>query len=183
MNRLIQGDVGSGKTMVALLAALLAIDNGYQTCLMAPTEILAMQHYAGISELLKKVNIEVVLLTGSTPKGEKRKILERLAAGEIPLTIGTHALIEPTVQFANLGLVIIDEQHRFGVMQRAALWKKAILPPHILVMTATPIPRTLAMTGSERAALGARARAAVLSGYTTAAMQAATISVYRELLR
>lgn len=146
MNRLIQGDVGSGKTMVALLAALLAIDNGYQTCLMAPTEILAMQHYAGISELLKKVNIEVVLLTGSTPKGEKRKILERLAAGEIPLIIGTHALIEPTVQFANLGLVIIDEQHRFGVMQRAALWKKAILPPHILVMTATPIPRTLAMT-------------------------------------
>lgn len=146
MNRLIQGDVGSGKTIVALLSALLAIDNGYQTCLMAPTEILAQQHFQGISELLSKLNIEVVLLTGSTPKSERRIIHERLLSGEIPLLIGTHALIEPTVQFKNLGLVVIDEQHRFGVAQRAALWKKATLPPHVLVMTATPIPRTLAMT-------------------------------------
>lgn len=146
MNRLIQGDVGSGKTIVALISALLAIDNGYQACLMAPTEILAQQHYNGISELLAPLGLEVVLLTGSTPKGERRKIHEKLLNGEISLLIGTHALIEPVVQFKNLGLVIIDEQHRFGVAQRAALWKKATLPPHILVMTATPIPRTLAMT-------------------------------------
>lgn len=146
MNRLIQGDVGSGKTMVALLAALLAMDNGYQCCLMAPTEILAQQHHKGISDLLRPLHLEVALITGSTPKGEKRKQLERLAAGEIRFVIGTHALIEPTVQFAQLGLCIIDEQHRFGVMQRAALWKKAEVPPHVLVMTATPIPRTLAMT-------------------------------------
>lgn len=146
MNRLIQGDVGSGKTIVAVLSALLAIDNGYQTCLMAPTEILAQQHFQGIRELLAKINIEVVLLTGSTPKGERKRIHERLLNGEIHLLIGTHALIEPVVAFKNLGLVIIDEQHRFGVAQRAALWKKALLPPHVLVMTATPIPRTLAMT-------------------------------------
>lgn len=146
MNRLIQGDVGSGKTIVALLSALLSIDNGYQVCLMAPTEILAQQHFQNICEMLQSMSIEVALLTGSTPKSERKIILERLAQGEIPLLIGTHALIEPTVQFGNLGLVIIDEQHRFGVAQRAALWKKALLPPHILVMTATPIPRTLAMT-------------------------------------
>ncbi|MFZ4784234.1 MAG: ATP-dependent DNA helicase RecG [Flavobacteriales bacterium] len=146
MNRLIQGDVGSGKTIVALLSALLAIDNGYQVCLMAPTEILAQQHYHGISELLAPMGLNVVLLTGSTPKSQRKKIHEQLIEGQIPLIIGTHALIEPVVQFKNLGLVIIDEQHRFGVAQRASLWKKAALPPHVLVMTATPIPRTLAMT-------------------------------------
>ncbi len=146
MNRLIQGDVGSGKTIVALLCALLAIDNGYQVCLMAPTEILAQQHLATISSLLEPLEIEVALLTGSTPRSERRIIHERLLTGELNLLIGTHALIEPIVQFANLGLCIIDEQHRFGVAQRASLWKKATLPPHVLVMTATPIPRTLAMT-------------------------------------
>ncbi len=146
MNRLIQGDVGSGKTIVALLSALLAMDNGYQVCLMAPTEILAQQHFQGISELLSPMGIDVVLLTGSTPKSVRKKIHERLINGDLKFIIGTHALIEPIVQFQNLGLVIIDEQHRFGVVQRAALWKKAELPPHILVMTATPIPRTLAMT-------------------------------------
>jgi ATP-dependent DNA helicase RecG len=146
MNRLIQGDVGSGKTIVALLSALLAMDNGYQVCLMAPTEILAQQHFQGISELLSPMGLDVVLLTGSTPKSIRKKIHERLINGDLKFIIGTHALIEPIVQFQNLGLVIIDEQHRFGVMQRAALWKKAELPPHVLVMTATPIPRTLAMT-------------------------------------
>lgn len=146
MNRLIQGDVGSGKTIVALLSALLAIDNGYQTCLMAPTEILAQQHFQGISELLAPMNLRIAFLSGSTSKGERKKIHSALLEGEIDLLIGTHALIEPTVQFKNLGLAIIDEQHRFGVAQRAALWKKAQLPPHVLVMTATPIPRTLAMT-------------------------------------
>jgi ATP-dependent DNA helicase RecG len=146
MNRLIQGDVGSGKTIVALLSALLAMDNGYQVCLMAPTEILAQQHFQGISELLSPMGLDVVLLTGSTPKSVRKKIHERLINGDLKFIIGTHALIEPVVQFQNLGLVIIDEQHRFGVVQRAALWKKAELPPHVLVMTATPIPRTLAMT-------------------------------------
>ena len=146
MNRLIQGDVGSGKTIVALLAALLAIDNGYQACLMVPTEILALQHFASIGELLKPTGVEVALLTGSTPKSERKKIFARLESGELSFIIGTHALIEPTVQFINLGLCIIDEQHRFGVAQRASLWKKAALPPHVIVMTATPIPRTLAMT-------------------------------------
>jgi ATP-dependent DNA helicase RecG len=146
MNRLIQGDVGSGKTIVALLSALLAIDNGYQVCLMVPTEILAMQHFASITELLKPTGVKVALLKGSTPKSERKKIHAELESGELSFIIGTHALIEPTVKFINLGLCIIDEQHRFGVAQRASLWKKAALPPHVIVMTATPIPRTLAMT-------------------------------------
>lgn len=152
MSRLVQGDVGSGKTIVALLAALLAMDNGFQVCLMAPTEILAQQHYKGLMELLEPMLYRfhephsVALLTGSTSKARKNEIVQGLIGGTIKLVIGTHALIEPYVQFKNLGLVIIDEQHRFGVMQRAALWKKATLPPHVLVMTATPIPRTLAMT-------------------------------------
>ena len=150
MNRLLQGDVGSGKTMVALLTALLAIDNGYQVCIMAPTEILANQHYEGITPLLSHLNSQfspkVALLTGSTTPKQRQPIHEGLLNGEINLLIGTHALIEDTVQFANLGLCIIDEQHRFGVAQRAKLWNKNIRPPHILVMTATPIPRTLAMT-------------------------------------
>jgi ATP-dependent DNA helicase RecG len=146
MNRLVQGDVGSGKTIVALMAILLAIDNGYQACLMAPTEILANQHFEGISQLLEPLGIRVELLTGSVKKKSRVPLLEDLKSGELKFIIGTHALIEPVVEFANLGLVVIDEQHRFGVAQRAALWKKAALPPHILVMTATPIPRTLAMT-------------------------------------
>ena len=150
MNRLLQGDVGSGKTMVALLTALLAIDNGYQACIMAPTEILANQHYESISQLLapltSEVSPKVALLTGSTTAKQRQPIHEQLRNGEINLLIGTHALIEDSVQFANLGLCIIDEQHRFGVAQRAKLWNKNIRPPHILVMTATPIPRTLAMT-------------------------------------
>lgn len=146
MNRLVQGDVGSGKTIVALMAVLLAIDNGFQACLMAPTEILANQHYEGIAQLLEPLGIRVELLTGSVKKKDRVHILEDLRSGELKFIIGTHALIEPVVEFANLGLVVIDEQHRFGVAQRAALWKKAALPPHILVMTATPIPRTLAMT-------------------------------------
>lgn len=146
MNRLVQGDVGSGKTIVALMAILLAIDNGYQACLMAPTEILANQHYEGISQLLEPLGVRVELLTGSVKKKNRVQLLEDLKSGELKFIIGTHALIEPVVEFANLGLVVIDEQHRFGVAQRAALWKKAALPPHILVMTATPIPRTLAMT-------------------------------------
>lgn len=147
MNRLLQGDVGSGKTMVGLLCMLIALGNDYQTCLMAPTEILAQQHYEGISEYLANMDIKVALLTGSI-KGKARKIiLEDLAAGKIHILIGTHALLEPKVIFANLGLAITDEQHRFGVAQRAKLWvKNKPLPPHILVMTATPIPRTLAMT-------------------------------------
>ena len=146
MNRLLQGDVGSGKTIVALLSMLVALDNGFQACLMAPTEILAQQHFNGLSELLQQTNITVDLLTGSI-KGKKRKeILTKSEAGEIDILIGTHALIEPTVKFKNLGFVVIDEQHRFGVAQRAQLWQKNKLPPHVLVMTATPIPRTLAMT-------------------------------------
>lgn len=146
MNRLVQGDVGSGKTIVAVLSALLAMDNGYQACLMVPTEILAQQHFTSIQSLLHKINVNVALLTGSTGKAERRKIHEGLANGTFQLVVGTHALIEPVVVFQKLGLCIIDEQHRFGVMQRAALWKKAELPPHVMVMTATPIPRTLAMT-------------------------------------
>lgn len=146
MNRLLQGDVGSGKTMVALMSMLLAIDNGYQCCLMAPTEILARQHYEGISELLKDLPVAVALLTGSTKSASRKKLLARVAGGEIQILIGTHALIESAVQFNRLGLAIIDEQHRFGVEQRAKLREKADSAPHILVMTATPIPRTLAMT-------------------------------------
>ncbi|MCU7548654.1 ATP-dependent DNA helicase RecG [Chitinophagaceae bacterium LB-8] len=146
MNRLLQGDVGSGKTIVALLSMLLAIDNGFQACMMAPTEILAQQHFNSISSLLKDMPIGVHLLTGSTKNGERKYILQCLAEGSLSLIIGTHALIEEVVQFKNLGLAVIDEQHRFGVAQRASLWKKAAVPPHVLVMTATPIPRTLAMT-------------------------------------
>jgi len=146
MNRLLQGDVGSGKTMIALLSMLIAADNGYQSCMMAPTEILAQQHYAGLSELLKDMPIEVALLTGSTKTAERRRILQGLLDDTIHFVVGTHAIIEEVVQFKNLGLAVIDEQHRFGVAQRAQLWKKASIPPHVLVMTATPIPRTLAMT-------------------------------------
>jgi ATP-dependent DNA helicase RecG len=146
MNRLIQGDVGSGKTVVAVLAALLAMDNHFQACMMVPTEILAQQHFQSITELLSRMSVRVLLLTGNTPRAARREILEALQADENIFLVGTHALIEPAVQFRNLGLVIIDEQHRFGVVQRAALWQKAAIPPHILVMTATPIPRTLAMT-------------------------------------
>ncbi len=146
MNRLLQGDVGSGKTIVALLCMLLAIDNNFQACLMAPTEILAQQHFIGINDLLKDMNIEIGFLTGKIKIKDRRILHEKLATGEIKILIGTHALIEDNVLFKNLGLCIIDEQHRFGVAQRAKLWKKNILPPHILVMTATPIPRTLAMT-------------------------------------
>ncbi|GAB6010503.1 ATP-dependent DNA helicase RecG [Viscerimonas tarda] len=146
MNRLLQGDVGSGKTLVALMLMLIAIDNGVQTCLMAPTEILANQHYQTIRELLFGMNIRVELLTGSTKKSDREKLHSELLTGDIQLLVGTHALIEDTVQFANLGFVVIDEQHRFGVAQRAKLWNKSSIPPHILVMTATPIPRTLAMT-------------------------------------
>ncbi|HWB62301.1 MAG TPA: ATP-dependent DNA helicase RecG [Chitinophagales bacterium] len=146
MNRLLQGDVGSGKTVVALLTMLMAIDNGYQACMMAPTEILATQHYESLTEALKGLGVEVALLTGSI-KGKARKyILENLAEGKIDIVLGTHALIEDGVVFKNLGMVVIDEQHRFGVAQRAQLWTKNANPPHILVMTATPIPRTLAMT-------------------------------------
>jgi ATP-dependent DNA helicase RecG len=146
MNRLLQGDVGSGKTIVALLVMLLAADNGYQSCLMAPTEILARQHFAGLQKLLKDLPVNIRILTGSTKTAERREILKQLEAGEIRLLVGTHALLEDTVQFKNLGLAIVDEQHRFGVAQRAKLWNKAPIPPHVLVMTATPIPRTLAMT-------------------------------------
>ncbi|MFN8308894.1 MAG: ATP-dependent DNA helicase RecG [Chitinophagales bacterium] len=146
MNRLLQGDVGSGKTVVALLSMLMAIDNGYQAAQMAPTEILAQQHFESISQMVKGLGVEVALLTGNV-KGKTRKyILENLKEGKIDLVIGTHALIEETVQFKNIGFVVIDEQHRFGVAQRASLWTKSDVPPHILVMTATPIPRTLAMT-------------------------------------
>jgi len=146
MNRLVQGDVGSGKTIVALLAMLLAIDNGYQAALMAPTEILATQHYNGLQELCEPAGISVALLTGSTPAARRAEIHTGLKEGSLQILIGTHALIEPTVKFANLGLAVIDEQHRFGVAQRAKLWKKNEHPPHVLVMTATPIPRTLAMS-------------------------------------
>lgn len=146
MNRLLQGDVGSGKTIVALLCMLLSADNGFQSVLMAPTEILARQHFQGISSLLKDMNIGVALLTGSVKGKERKNVLKGIAEGTLHLLIGTHAVIEDTVQFQNLGLVIVDEQHRFGVAQRARLWDKNHIPPHVLVMTATPIPRTLAMT-------------------------------------
>lgn len=146
MNRLLQGDVGSGKTIVALLVMLLAADNGYQSCLMAPTEILARQHYANIAKLLKDLPVNVKILTGTTKKSERKKILEELADGSLHFIIGTHALVEDPVIFHKLGLAVVDEQHRFGVAQRAKLWAKAAIPPHVLVMTATPIPRTLAMT-------------------------------------
>jgi ATP-dependent DNA helicase RecG len=146
MNRLLQGDVGSGKTLVALMSMLIAIDNGYQACIMAPTEILASQHYQTISKLLTGMDIKIHLLTGSSKKSSRKSIAESLLDRSLNILIGTHALIEKNVQFANLGLVIIDEQHRFGVAQRARLWQKNLNPPHILVMTATPIPRTLAMT-------------------------------------
>lgn len=146
MNRLLQGDVGSGKTIVALLIMLLANDNGYQACLMAPTEILAQQHYNSIAELVKDLPVEIRLLTGSTKTAKRKEIFELLANGSLHILVGTTAMIEESVQFKNLGLAIVDEQHRFGVAQRARLWKKSDVPPHILVMTATPIPRTLAMT-------------------------------------
>ena len=146
MNRLLQGDVGSGKTIVAVLIMLLAADNNYQSCLMAPTEILAKQHYEGIAPLLAKVGVSVGLLTGSAKTAQRKKLLKELADGDLKILVGTHAVIEEVVQFQNLGMVVIDEQHRFGVAQRARLWEKATVPPHILVMTATPIPRTLAMT-------------------------------------
>ncbi|WP_124640601.1 ATP-dependent DNA helicase RecG [Amniculibacterium aquaticum] len=146
MNRLLQGDVGSGKTMVALLSMLLALDNGFQSCMMAPTEILATQHFQGIQELLENTGIKVRLLTGSTKKSERKIIHEELLSGELPILVGTHAVLEKVVEFRNLGLAIIDEQHRFGVAQRAKLWAKNKIPPHVLVMTATPIPRTLAMS-------------------------------------
>ncbi len=146
MNRLLQGDVGSGKTIVALMAMLIALDNGFQSCLMAPTEILANQHYNGLTELAKDLNINIKILTGSTKTAERKVIHEALANGSLHILIGTHALLEDKVQFKNLGLAIIDEQHRFGVEQRSKLWQKNSIPPHILVMTATPIPRTLAMS-------------------------------------
>lgn len=146
MNRLLQGDVGSGKTIVAVLIMLLANDNDFQACLMAPTEILAQQHFTTINSLLEKMDVGVRLLTGSVKAAQRRKILQELIDGTVKILIGTHAVIEDVVQFKNLGIVIIDEQHRFGVAQRAKLWQKAAIPPHVLVMTATPIPRTLAMT-------------------------------------
>lgn len=146
MNRLLQGDVGSGKTMVALLLMLIAADNGFQSCLMAPTEILAQQHFQTIQRLLEPLPLKVALLTGSVKTAARRTILKELAEGEIHIIVGTHAILEDPVQFKQLGLAIVDEQHRFGVAQRARLWAKATIPPHILVMTATPIPRTLAMT-------------------------------------
>ncbi|PAW93067.1 ATP-dependent DNA helicase RecG [Mucilaginibacter sp. MD40] len=146
MNRLLQGDVGSGKTVVALMCMLIAIDNGFQACIMAPTEILATQHYETIKNLVGDGFVEVALLTGSVPQKARRVIHEHLEDGRLQILVGTHALIEDKVQYKNLGFVVIDEQHRFGVEQRAKLWKKNIIPPHVLVMTATPIPRTLAMT-------------------------------------
>jgi len=146
MNRLLQGDVGSGKTIVALLAMLLAADNGYQSCMMAPTEILAQQHYNGLTELLKDMPVKVKILTGTTKTKARKELLKDLANGELHILVGTHAVIEDPVVFKKLGLVIVDEQHRFGVEQRAKMWKKAAIHPHVLVMTATPIPRTLAMT-------------------------------------
>lgn len=146
MNRLVQGDVGSGKTLVALMAMLIAVDNGFQACMMAPTEILAEQHLATIKDFLKGLNVRVELLTGIVNGKKRKKILEGVVTGDVHILVGTHAVIEDTVQFHNLGLAIVDEQHRFGVAQRAKLWAKNLNPPHILVMTATPIPRTLAMT-------------------------------------
>ncbi|MEJ2097822.1 MAG: ATP-dependent DNA helicase RecG, partial [Deltaproteobacteria bacterium] len=146
MNRLLQGDVGSGKTMVGLMTMLMALDNGFQSSMMAPTEILANQHYTSIKKFLGDMPVNVRLLTGSTKKSERKEIHEQLENGELHILIGTHALLEEKVKFRNLGMVIIDEQHRFGVAQRARLWRKNYVPPHVLVMTATPIPRTLAMT-------------------------------------
>lgn len=146
MNRLLQGDVGSGKTLVALMSMLIALDNGYQACIMAPTEILAEQHLTTIRDFLGTMNIRVELLTGIVKGKRRHEVLEALAAGEINILVGTHAVIEDTVRFARLGVVVVDEQHRFGVAQRAKLWNKSDNPPHVLVMTATPIPRTLAMT-------------------------------------
>ena len=146
MNRLLQGDVGSGKTIVALMSMLIALDNGFQSCLMAPTEILANQHFNGLTELAKELNINIKLLTGSTKTTARRIIHEELENGSLHILIGTHALLEDKVKFQNLGLAVIDEQHRFGVEQRSKLWKKNEIPPHVLVMTATPIPRTLAMS-------------------------------------
>jgi len=146
MNRLLQGDVGSGKTIVALMAMLIALDNGFQACLMAPTEILSVQHYNGLVEMCNKLNTSIELLTGSTKTSKRRKIHEKLENGELDILIGTHALLEDKVKFKNLGLAIVDEQHRFGVEQRSKLWHKNEYPPHVLVMTATPIPRTLAMS-------------------------------------
>ena len=146
MNRLLQGDVGSGKTIVALMCMLIAKDNGFQSCLMAPTEILANQHFNGITELAKDLNINIRILTGSTKIAQRRIIHEELENGTLDIIIGTHALLEDKVQFKNLGLAVIDEQHRFGVEQRSKLWRKSEIPPHVLVMTATPIPRTLAMS-------------------------------------
>ena len=146
MNRLLQGDVGSGKTIVAFMSMLLALDNGFQACLMAPTEILANQHFIGLTELAKDLNINIKILTGSTKIAQRRIIHEELEKGTLNILIGTHALLEDKVKFKNLGLAIIDEQHRFGVEQRSKLWKKNTIPPHVLVMTATPIPRTLAMS-------------------------------------
>jgi ATP-dependent DNA helicase RecG len=146
MNRLIQGDVGSGKTLIAVLSMLMAIDNGYQACLMAPTEILAQQHAKSLQDFLGDLPINIALLTGSTTKKRRAEIAEGLTNGSINMIVGTHALLEDTVQFQNIGLCVIDEQHRFGVAQRAKLWKKNNVMPHVLVMTATPIPRTLAMT-------------------------------------
>ena len=146
MNRLLQGDVGSGKTMVAVLCFLMAVDNGFQSCLVAPTEILAQQHYKGVSELLSPLGLRVGLLTGSVKNKERTSLLTALKEGEIHVLVGTHALLEDPVVFHHLGLAVVDEQHRFGVAQRAKLWHKNQIPPHVLVMTATPIPRTLAMS-------------------------------------
>ncbi len=146
MNRLLQGDVGSGKTLVALMTMLLAIDNGYQSAIMAPTEILASQHFESLKGLLKDLPVKIDLLTGSTKKSDRKRLHEELSSGVIHILVGTHALLEDTVEFKNIGLVVIDEQHRFGVAQRSKMWKKNTQPPHILIMTATPIPRTLAMT-------------------------------------
>ena len=146
MNRLLQGDVGSGKTLVALMSMLLAVDNGYQACIMAPTEILAEQHLATIRNFLGDMPLRVELLTGMVKGRQRRDVLGALAEGKIDILVGTHAIIEDSVHFARLGFVVVDEQHRFGVAQRAKLWGKSANPPHILVMTATPIPRTLAMT-------------------------------------
>ena len=146
MNRLLQGDVGSGKTLVALMTMLIALDNGFQACIMAPTEILAEQHLQTIKEFLKDMPVRVELLTGIVKGKKRQEILDGLLTGDVQILVGTHAVIEDTVQFAQLGMVVVDEQHRFGVAQRAKLWSKSTNPPHVLVMTATPIPRTLAMT-------------------------------------
>ena len=146
MNRLLQGDVGSGKTIIAFMTILIALDNGYQACLMAPTEILSVQHYEGFLLMSKLLNINIVILTGSTKASIKKDIYKSLESGEIDIIIGTHSLIQDKVKFKNLGLAIVDEQHKFGVAQRSKLWAKSVIPPHILIMTATPIPRTLAMS-------------------------------------